>query len=199
LHQRLRGLHVALWGRVRSLILLTVVAAAVAAVVVHQLPEGEAAAEVTTRAQEVQSIAFDGQHLPTALLRSQLATHAGALLDGATLDRDRSALEHALTERGYLAAHVEPALVTFDAGGGAYITFAVVQGPLFHLRTVTVTGTRDAGIVTLAQGDVAEADRLERARQMLADTLSRRGKTAVTVELTKDVRAGAVDVVLAAR
>ena len=187
----------------RSLILLTVLAVAAAAVVVHQLPEGEAAAQVVaTRAQEVQSIAFDGQHLPTALLRSQLATRAGALLDAATLDHDRTAMEHALTERGYLAAHVEPALVTFDAGGGAYITFAVVQGPLFHLRTVTVTGTRDArdaGIVTLSSGDVAEADRLERARQMLADTLSRRGKTAVTVELTRDVPAAAVDVVLAAR
>jgi outer membrane protein assembly factor BamA len=188
----------------RSLILLTVLAAATTWVVVHQLPEGEAVAEVasTTRPQEVQSIAFDGHALPTAALRALLATRQGDLLDARTLERDRTTLEHALTERGYLAARVEPPTVTFNAAGGAFVTFAISQGKLFHLRTVTVTGstTRDAGVVTLTTGDDASADRLERARQMLGENLSRRGKTAtVSIELHQDPAAALVDVVLAAR
>ena len=188
----------------RSLILLTALAVATTWVVVRQLPEGQAEAEVvsTTRPQEVQSIAFDGHALPTAALRGLLATRAGDLLDNRTLERDRATLEHALTERGYLAARVEPATVTFNAAGGAFVTFAIAQGKLFHLRTVTVTGSsaRDAGVVTLSSGDDASADRLERARQMLAESLSRRGKpTTVAIELHQDPAAAQVDVVLAAR
>ncbi len=187
----------------RPLIILTLLAATAAWVVVRQLPEGQAEGRsysgLGTRAQEVQSITFDGQHLPTALLHSLLVTHVGALLDGPTLDKDRAALEHALTERGYRSAHVESAQVSFDASGGAYVSFAVVQGPLFHLRTITVKGGNDA-LVTLATGDTAEADRLERARQMLADTLTYRGKPAhVGIELSEDAAAASVDVVLTAR
>ncbi len=79
------------------------------------------------------------------------------------------------------------------------MTFQVTKGPVFKLRSVTVTGAteRDAGVVTLSAGDDAIADRIERARQGLAETLSRRGKPSqVTVATRADLAAGVVDVEL---
>lgn len=151
--------------------------------------------------QEVRSVSLDGHKLPSSQLREVIQTHPGAQLDSEGLQRDRAAMERALADLGHLAARVEPAVVTFDAAGAAYVTFEVDQGPMFHLRNIQVTGAgKDATIVTLAAGDAAIRTRIERARQELADTLARRGKPA-TVELSvhTDVAAAAVDVVLTTR
>jgi outer membrane protein assembly factor BamA len=151
--------------------------------------------------QEVRSVALDGQRLMLARLREVLVTRPGAQLDPGRLKSDREAMERTLADLGYLAARVEPAAVSYDADGAAYVTFAIDQGPMFHLRNVEITGSgRDATVVTLATGDDAARGRIERARQELAATLARRGRPAVVeLSLRTDVAASAVDVVLATR
>jgi len=171
-------------------------------VLVHELPEGQAAAEGhASRPQEIQSVAFDGADLPVAALRSVLTTRTGDLLDGDKLAADRASLQKTLVARGYLDARVDPAQVLFDESGGAFVTFAVAPGAMFHVRDVHVVGAaeRDTGIVTLAKGAVASADRVERARDALATRLRVRGKAAaVAVTLAPDTETASVDVVLAA-
>jgi outer membrane translocation and assembly module TamA len=129
------------------------------------------------RLQEVRSVALDGRRVQSSQLREVIGTRPGAQLDAERLRRDRDAMERALADLGYLAARVEPAQVTFDAAGAAYVTFAVDQGPLFHLRNVKLTGAgKDATVVTLAPGDDALRSRIERARAELAGALARRGR-----------------------
>ena len=102
--------------------------------------------------------------------------------------------------RGYLAARVAPASVTYGARG-AYIVFDIERGPMFHLRSVTVTGPgqRDAAVVRLAAGDEAIRDRLALARQALADSFAHRGGKQVELLVSTDPAAAAVDVELATR
>jgi len=192
------------YSLVRSIVVLTLCAAVAGYVIFRELPESEAVAEVrASRPQEVQSVALDGYGLPVAELRAALTTHAGDIIDGGKLEHDRMALESALVARGYLSAHVQPASVMFDSGGGAFITFAIAQGPVFHVRSVEVTGApeRDTGIVTIAKGEVVRADRLEQARAAMAERLVARGLklagAAVTLQL--DEATAAADVVLSAR
>lgn len=192
----------------RSILLLTVVAAATIWIAVRQLPTSSADAQPqVAHNQEVQSVSIDGRGLPLSALRDVLGTRRGQQLDASRLVQDRAALEATLEAGGYLAARVEPAAVNFAPSGGAYVTFQISQGPLFKLRSVTVRGAgvkdpaaRDASVVTLIAGDDAIPARIESARQSLADQLSRRGKpTSVTVALHTDERAAAVDVELVAR
>lgn len=162
-----------------------------------------AEAEATVvRTQEVQSVALDGgRGLPLASLRAVLATHRGDQLDANRLAIDRSALEAELARLGYLEARVEPATVTFAPSGGAYITFEIVPGRVYRFGAVTVKGAspKDA-VVTLATGDDARAERIERARQTLADNLQRHGKPAnVSVALRTDRATATVDVELTSR
>lgn len=188
---------------VRSLALL-MAAIIVAAWVLVRHPNTEANAEAAVdrpvaRLQEVRSVSFDGYKLSASRLREVLETRPGEQLDSDRLGRDRTAMERMLADLGYLAARVEPASVTFDAAGAAYVTFEIDQGPLFHLRHVEVTGPgKSAVVVTLAAGDQAIRSRIERARQALVDGLARRGKP-LPVELSvhTDLAAAAVDVVLA--
>jgi hypothetical protein len=168
------------------------------------------------RLQEVRSVALDGKQLPEARLREVLATRPGELLDATRLEHDREAMEQRLAELGYLAARVEPAAVTYDRAGAAYVTFEIAQGKRFHLRNVEVTGTgRDAVVVTLTPGDLAVRDRIESARDALSDALERRVQhpephgrsprggpappTSVELSVHTDLAAGAVDVTFATR
>ena len=188
----------------RSLLVAAGLAAAAVWGVVHQLPEGEAQAEPQAmRAREVASVSLDGgPRLPLAALRAVLETRAGDELDQAKLDQDRTAMEQALEARGFLAPAVGPAQVTFDNAGAAFVTFAVETGPEFHVRSVSVTGAtaKDAGVVTLTTGDVVSPARIAEARDALADRLTARGKRGnVTVQMTTDAAAAAVDVVLSAQ
>jgi outer membrane protein assembly factor BamA len=194
---------------VRHLAVLAVCAAAAAFVLVRELPEHEADATVVhaSRPQEVQSVALDGSRgLPVAELRATLATHAGDQLDAQKLDFDRSSLQTALVNRGYLSAKVAPASVMFDSSGGAFVSFAIERGPLFHVRNIEVVGTteQNAGVVTIKKGEVVRSDKLERARATLAERLVARTKLTtqkpvaanVAVKLEPDEAAAAVDVVL---
>ena len=76
-----------------------------------------------------------------------------------------------------IVSHVSAPSVTF-ATDGAYIVFDVERGPMFHLRSVTVSGPakQDAGVVTLLSGDDASHDRVAQARQNVAATLERHGR-----------------------
>lgn len=186
----------------RSLVLLTVLAAATGYGVIRTLPSSDAEpAAAPAKAHQVESIAFEGRALPVPALRAVLSTHTGDTLDIARLEKDRVAVEAELVARGYLAAKVAPAQVGFDAGG-AFVTFAVTQGPLYHVHAIAVTGAtaRDAGVVTLVAGDPVEADRLAHARDALSARLGARGKSgAVAVELARDDREATVDVELSVR
>jgi hypothetical protein len=201
-----RGPSIANALAVRSLAIFMAVVIVAAWAMFRHLPNTSANAEAAvgrpiTRPQEVRSIALDGHRLLTSQLREVLETHPGEQLDTARLERDRDAMERALAGLGYLAARVEPAVVTFDTAGAAYLTFEIDQGKLFHLRNVSVTGPgKDAAVVTLAPGDDAVRDRIDHARLALAEGLARR-KLPATVELSvhTDLAAAAVDVVLATR
>jgi len=187
----------------RSLLVFAALAALCGWVGVRFLPttEASAARPSAVRAQEIQSVAIDGgRGLPLAALRARLQTRPGLMIDATALALDRGAIEGELMERGRLAAKVEPATVTFDRDGGAFVTFTVAQGPMFKLRSVRVDGAtdKDTGVVTLGVGDEASADRIERARQALGENLARRGKpSAVAVSVTPDLASGVVDVVFA--
>jgi outer membrane protein assembly factor BamA len=202
---------------VRAIVLLTAVVTIAAWAMLRRLPNTVPNAEAALnrpvlRLQEVRSVALDGRQLPEARLREVLATRAGEQLDTARLERDREAMEQRLAELGYLAARVDPATVTFDKAGAAYVTFEIDQGKLFHLRTVEVTGAgRGAVVVTLTPGDLAVRDRIESARDALSDALERRadhrpgvpavphaeprdGPSSVELSVHTDLAAAAVDV-----
>ena len=188
----------------RAVLLLSVIVLAAGWVGIRHLPD-EAQAEpvvLDVRPQEVLSVALDGRGLPMAALRDVLETQAGALIDLATVKRDRVALTDVLVSRGYLAARVEDPRITFGAGGAVYVTFPIKQGPLFRIRNVTVVGASAAqiGVVTLAAGEVADADRIALARKSVEERLRVRGKQdAVAASLALDTTAGVVDLQLTAR
>jgi len=191
---------------VRSIAVFMAVVIVAAWAASRHLPSISATAEAAVdrpvaRLQEVRSIALDGHRLQSARLRDVLETHPGQKLDAARLERDRDAMERQLAGLGYLAARVEPAVVTFDAAGAAYVTYEIDQGKLFHLRNVSVTGPgKDAAVVTLAPGDDAVRARIDHARLALAEGLARRGKPAsVELSVHTDLATAAVDVVLATR
>lgn len=187
----------------RSLLVLLPIAALAGWVGVRHLPARDADAEPArvNRAQEIQSVAIDGRGLPMVSLRALLSTQAGQQIDTAKLAHDREALEQALVDRGYFAAHVRDAQVSYDATGAAFVTFRIEQGPQFRVRAVTVTGAtvKDAGVIALAAGDVASADRIQLARSALADRLEAHGKPiAVAANIHKDVASSVVDIELVA-
>lgn len=130
-----------------------------------------------------------------------MTLEVGDRYDAAKAAHDRSALEAALVERGYLIAKVDFPQVSYDATGGVFVTYAIAQGPLFHVRTVTVTGTTEtmAGVVTLAAGEVVAADRIEKARLAMAERMAVRGKPAsVVAKVVPDETTPVADVELAA-
>ncbi|HEY1556782.1 MAG TPA: POTRA domain-containing protein [Kofleriaceae bacterium] len=205
LHDLACGLWLALPARVRSFLLVAAMLAVAGWGVVH-LCAGEAiAAEprltlASAGPQVIAGVALDGHGLATAGLRGVLATLPGTQLDAARLTHDRDALRDTLVARGYLAARVSAPAVTLDASGAAFVTFAIAQGPLYRVRSVAVTGAsaRETGIITLATGDVALAERIASARVALADRLAARGKRGeVSAHVVPDDAAAAVDVELA--
>jgi outer membrane protein assembly factor BamA len=186
---------------VRSFVFITALALAAGWVGIRHLPtRAEADVVKPAPSREVQSISFDGRSLPMATLREALVTKLGDVVDQEKLARDRESLLSALADRGYLAAQVDaPHVVQTDAG--AFVTFAVNPGPEFRVRSVTVSGATplEAGVVTLAAGDIVDGHRLERAREALADRLAARGKRRdVLVHLSTDDAHAVVDIELVA-
>jgi hemolysin activation/secretion protein len=172
-------------------------------VAIRHLPDDAQAEPVAVgvRPQEVLSVSLDGRELPVAALRDVLETRAGTLIDLATVQRDRAALTKVLSDRGYLAARVDQPRVTFGAGGAVYVTFSITQGPLFKIRNISVSGASasEAGVVTLAGGEVADADRIALTRRAVEARLKVRGKQgAVQASLALDTAAGLVDLQLTA-
>ncbi|TMQ02927.1 MAG: hypothetical protein E6J90_39405 [Deltaproteobacteria bacterium] len=190
----------------RSYVVVTAVVVVAAWAMVRHGPTTTANAEAAVnrpvaRLQEVRSVSLDGRRLLQAQLRGVLETRPGQQLDSDRLVRDRDAMERALADLGYLAARVEPAVVTFDTAGAAYVTFEIDQGAMFHLRNVTVTGPgKDVTVVTLGAGDDALRSRIERARQgLIAGLARRRGAAQVELSVHTDLAAAAVDVTFATR
>ena len=188
----------------RSLVLLTVLAGVAGYGVIRQLPEGTADAEPSApvKTRTVEGISFDGRDVPAQALRSTLSTKTGDALDRSKLERDRAALEAELIARGFLAAKVGTAQINFDADDGAFVTFSVEVGRLYHVHSVAVTGAapRDVGVVTINAGDPVEADRLAHAKDALVARLTARGKRhAVELKVNRDDRDALVDVELAAK
>lgn len=185
----------------RSILILTVLAVSATGLAARYLPASEAVAQPTAvRTQEVQSIAIDGHGLPLAALRAALTTRPGQQLDAQRLEHDRGALEAELASRGYLSARVDPAIVTFGAGGGAFVTYQINQGPVFHFRAIRVVGAseKDTGVVTISPGEEANPGRIERARQQLAANLVRHGgkPRQVVVSTHQDAAQASVDLEL---
>ncbi len=182
----------------RALLLCLGLAGLTAVVGIRHQPQ-PAEAQRASRPNEIQSISLDGRALPS--LRPVLSLRAGDRYDAAKAAQDRAALEAALVDRGYLIAKVDSPQVTYDANGGVFVTYAITQGPLFHVRSVTVTGATEtvAGVVTLAAGEVVAADRIKQARLALAERMAIRGKPAsVVAKVIPDESAAVADVELAA-
>ena len=182
----------------RSLLVCLALAGASAVVGIRHRPQPADAARAS-RPLEIQSISLDGRALPS--LRGVMSLEAGDRYDAAKAAQDRAALEAALVERGYLIAKVDFPQVTYDASGAVFLTYAITQGPLFHVRSVTVTGTTEtmAGVVTLAAGEVVAADRIAQARLAMAERMAVRGKPAsVVAKVVPDESAAVADVELAA-
>jgi hypothetical protein len=185
-------------GGVRSLLVCLGLAGVSAIVGIRHRPEPADAAH-TSRPLHIQSISLDGRSLPS--LRPVLSVQAGDLYNAAKAAHDRAALERALLERGYLGAKVDGPRVTYDVTGGVFVTYAITQGPVFHVRNVTVTGATEinAGVVTLGAGEVVAADRIEHARLALAERLAVRGApVTVVAKVYPDESAAVADVELAA-
>jgi outer membrane protein assembly factor BamA len=183
---------------VRSLLVCLGLAAVSAVVGIRHRPQPADAARVS-RPLQIQSISLDGRSLPS--LRPVLSLHAGDLFDAAKAAQDRAALESTLVERGYLSAKVDSPQVTYDMTGGVFMTYAITQGPLFHVRSVTVTGATqtNAGVVTIGVGEVVAADRIAHARLALAERLAVRGApVTVVAKVYPDESAAVADVELAA-
>lgn len=183
----------------RSLIVLLTLAGIAGFVVFKQLPTGDAQADEDARppSQQIQSISIDGgRGLPLAALRAVLVSRPGEPVDDAKLDQDRTALHAELAARGYLAALVRPAVVTYASG--AYVVFEIDAGVVFKIRDVKVVGASDKdAVITISKGDEALASRIESARQVLAENLARHGKKrTVTVSIEKDIANHVVDVTL---
>ena len=188
----------------RSLVVLTLLAGVGGYGVIRQLPEGTAAAEPSApvKTHTVEGISFDGRDVPAQALRSVLTTKTGDALDRQKLEHDRNALEAELIARGFLAAKVGSPQINFDADDGAFVTYAVEVGRLYHVHAVAVTGAapRDIGVVTIAAGDPVEADRLAHAKDALVARLTARGKRhSVALEVRRDDSNALVDVELAAK
>ena len=172
--------------------------------VARHLPHGEAHAESVekqVRTQEVQSVSIDTpssprdeRRLPISELRTLLATKPGEMLDAQKLEADRKSIQANLVARGFLSATVAPATVTFAKNGGAYVVFDVARGPMYRLRSITVTGMHpaDADVVTLSPGDDAIQSRIERSRQTLAEAAN----ATVQVKLHEDPASASLDVEL---
>lgn len=183
---------------VRSLLVCLGLAGISAIVGIRHRPEPADAARVS-RPLEIQSISLAGRSLPS--LRDALSLQAGDHYDAAKAAQDRASLERALVERGYLFAKVDGPQVTYDRTAGVFVTYAIAQGPLFHVRTVTVTGATElnAGVVTLGAGEVVAADRIAHARQALAERLAARGEPLrVVAKVYPDESAAVADVEFAA-
>ena len=136
-----------------------------------------------------------------AELRDVLSTHAGDVLDRTKLAHDKLALEGVLAARGYLAAKVDAGRVTFDASGGAFVTFAISKGPVFHVRSIVVSGAteKDAGVMTISTGEVVLAERLAHAREAIAERLKSRGKpSTVALDVILDAKTASADITLTA-
>lgn len=195
------GPPVALMGGVKSLLVFVSVAAVGAYVAFQQLPSGEArATPASPHEGMVVSITLDGQNLPLAALRTVLSSHPGDQLDKEVLEKDRAAMSEALVARGFLAATVKPAVITWS-DDAAYISYDITQGPMFRIGQVLVTGATDKdAVITISSGDDAIASRIESARQTLADNLARRGKRHdVAIASSLDRAHGVVDITLATR
>ena len=185
----------------RSILVMTAVVVGGAWLAARYLTASEAVAQPSiVRSQEIQSVAIEGRTLPLAALRAVLTTRPGELLDAQRLEHDRGALEAELATRGYLSARVDPAIVTFGASGGAFVSFQIMQGPVFHFRTISVVGAtdRETGVVTISAGEEANPSRIERARQQLIANLARHGSKArqVVVSTHSDAAQASVDVEL---
>jgi len=186
---------------VKSLLVFVSVAAIGAYVAFQQLPSGEArATPASLHEGTIASITLDGQNLPLAALRGALISHPGDPLDQSALAHDRAAMSEALIARGFLAARVTPAVITW-ADDAAYISYDVAQGPMFRIGKVTVTGaTAKDAVITISTGDDAIASRIESARQTLADNLGRHGNhQEVAVVSTVDRANGVVDIAIETR
>ena len=188
----------------RAVLILTAIGLGLGYVGVRHLAEDAQAepVQLDVRPQQILSVALDGRGLPTAALREVLETRAGGLIDLATVERDRVALTQTLVARGYLTAKVAEPRVMFGAGGAVYVTFPIQQGTLFRIRAVTVEGASaaEAGIVTFDGGDIADADRIARARKAVEERVRVRGtQHAVTAELVLDGANALADLRLTAR
>lgn len=182
----------------RTVLILLVLAAIGGYVAFRHLPSGTAQANrPETPSQQIQSISIDGgRGLPLAALRAVLVSHPGEQVDDAKLEQDRIALGAELASRGYLAALVRPAVVTYSTG--AYVVYEIDAGEVFKIRDVKVIGASEKdAVITISKGDEALASRIESARQILEQNLERHGKKhTVTVSIEKDIANHVVDITL---
>lgn len=186
---------------VRHILVLAALTSIAGVIVVKNLPaEGEAVAATHEHARhpgDIEAIAMDGRDLPLAQLRKSIESRVGEQLDSKTIERDRQALATAMVARGYRAAVVETPSVRFDADGGAFVSFPIQAGALYHVRAVKVVGATGT-VTTLVEGDEATASAIEGARHVVETAAVRKGGKGADA-VVRDVGGGLVDIELVAR
>jgi hypothetical protein len=142
----------------------------------------------------VASVRIDGPSLPIVTLEGALATRTGGPVDDAVLAADRVRIADILTERGHLAAEVAPATVQYGPSG-AHVTFAVVPGGIYRIRSVRVEGAAAADLAEVPTAKPGEEVSLERARhgvdqldRWLAEHGAPDAKVAYRLDLDRDGR-----------
>ncbi len=125
-------------------------------------------------------------------VRNLIAAQIGSIADTERLVADREQLRDGMISRGYLDAQVQ--LSRDDADdGGMFVKFSVKPGPLYRISAVAARGRMIdiAALTTLSVDDIADADRIERNRMMVEQSLTRRvGKRVVVLA---DVQANRTD------
>ena len=148
------------------------------------------AAAVVSDLAMVRGLRVVGQ-VPDAV-RSLISAQIGAVADTERLVADREQLRDGMISRGYLDAQVQLSRDAAD-DGGMFVKFSVKPGPLYRISAVTARGRMVdiSALTTLSVDDIADADRIERNRMMVEQSLTRRaGKRVVVVA---DVQANRAD------
>ncbi len=125
-------------------------------------------------------------------VRNLITAQIGSVADTERLVADREQVLEGMISRGYLDAQVQLSRDAAD-DGGMFVKFSVKPGPLYRISAVAARGRMVdiSALTTLSVDDIADADRIERNRMMVEQSLTRRAGKRIAV--FADVQANRAD------
>ena len=115
-------------------------------------------------------------------VRNLISAQIGSIADTERLVADREQVLDGMISRGYLDAQVQLSRDNAD-DGGMFVKFSVKPGPLYRISAVAARGRMVdiSALTTLSVDDIADADRIERNRMMVEQSLTRRAGKRIAV------------------